>query len=99
MILPSRNPFDIGSLSLTYSTTILAFRSSIAGFSGARLYYLYSICLNWDDDDDASREILSQLAESMDLNSRRVIDDSVLKDVRGSVENAEMDKSQTCKIP
>ena len=90
----------MGSLCLTYSTTILAFRSSIAGFSGARLYYLYSICLNWDDDDDdASREILSQLAESMDLNSRRVIDDSVLRNVEGSVENAEMDKSQTCKVP
>ena len=56
---------------------------------GARLYYLHSVCHDWPDP--ACRKILSHIANSMDVNSRLLIDEIVLEDVGESIGRVEMD--------
>ena len=56
---------------------------------GASVYCLHSVLHDWSDDQ--ARQILSRLAEAMDVSSRLLIDEIVLKSVGESVSSAEMD--------
>ena len=56
---------------------------------GASIYYLYSVLHDWPDDQAV--RILSRIAEAMDVNSKLLIDEIILKSVGESVSAAEMD--------